>query len=181
MELCDDCGCACGLCLFDQCGCACHAFDKMTCTEIVTCIREVFPLVPANAFANMNRNQLCTWIKKLPEPLLVCEVAIRLSKGRICNRILESMVVPSDIIDFVPVVNYMTTVVPRVRKTISKQRIGKVKPQIKAKPKPHVKSKPKPQVKAKPKPKAQVKSKPKSRAKSKPRAKVHKKRPCVDK
>ena len=100
-----ECGCFCGsggVCIDAACQCECHEMDEMSCTEIVTCIKQIDPSINVSPLAGMHRNTLFGWINdemEEEEKARLLDLASLVAKGR--DTLSTEMWVPSNIVSLV--------------------------------------------------------------------------------
>ena len=80
--VCPDDGCVCGQCKIADCVCECHAFDKLSCTEIVDLICACHKSARASTFNGMTRNKIMEWMHGRRDPMKFVEAAEEISRSR---------------------------------------------------------------------------------------------------
>jgi hypothetical protein len=73
--VCPDDGCVCGQCKIADCECECHAFDKLSCVEIVDIVCACHKSARASTFNGMTRNKIMEWMHARRDPMKFVEAA----------------------------------------------------------------------------------------------------------
>ena len=94
--VCPDDGCICGRCKIADCECECHAFDKLSCVEIVDIVCACHKSARASTFNGMTRNKIMEWMHGRRDPMKFVEAAAKIAHSRKKSMIDSSLSYPKD-------------------------------------------------------------------------------------
>ena len=89
--VCPDDGCVCGQCKIADCECECHAFDKLSCAEIVDIVCACHKSARVSTFNGMTRNKIMEWMHARRDPMKFVEAAeIACTQLRMLKSMIDS-------------------------------------------------------------------------------------------